>query len=721
MSNPETLERRTVILVVDNDQSSRALFRKSLDQVRFEVIEAEDESKALQRFTETPPDLVVMDMDTSNLDGFEACAALRRLPQGQDTPILMVTGRDDIESVNRAFEAGATDFLPKPVNWTLFGHRVRYMLRASQNYHALKAGEARLAKAQRMARLGHWDWDVSEDRWSFSDEVCRIFGFGLEDRPAKREFMAKVIHPEDRDQVLQLFQAALRGEEKYEIEYRLLLPDGTLRVVAEQAEVSFDGRGRPRQVEGTLQDLTERRQVEARIRYLAYYDGLTGLPNRRMMSEHVAQGLRQARRNKRPLALLFLDLDNFKSINDSLGHSWGDKLLRQVAERLSQCVRASDLVSRPGVQTLTQPVFRFGGDEFAVLLFNLQKERDAVLVVQRIMSALEAPFVIEGHELFATASIGIAVSPSDGDDLKTLLRNADAAMYQAKQKGKNTFEFYTKSLTRMCIERMKIEARLRRAIEQGELKLCFQSKLEAQSSRLAGVEALLRWNTAGLGSVPPERFIPLAEETGLIIPIGEWVLREACRQIQAWETVGLPMVPVAVNVSARQFQRSDLSKFISSLLEETGLSPQSLELELTESAIVEDVPRAKVVLQKLSELGVRLSIDDFGTGFSSLSLLRWFRVDALKIDRSFVQDLPQDADDSAIILGIIAMAHSLGIRVVAEGVETESQFDFLKEHGCDEVQGTLFGLPVTGSEFAQSLDAAGPSLRFSLPIPRRVH
>ena len=260
-----------------------------------------------------------------------------------------------------------------------------------------------------------------------------------------------------------------------------------------------------------------------------------------------------------------------------------------------------------------------------------------------------------------------------------------------------------------------------RAVEQEELKLCFQSKLEAQSGRLAGVEALLRWNTAGLGSVPPERFIPLAEETGLIVPIGEWVLREACRQIQAWETVGLPLVPVAVNVSARQFQRSDLSEFISSLLEETGLSPQSLELELTESAIVEDVPRAKVVLQKLSELGVRLSIDDFGTGFSSLSLLRWFRVDALKIDRSFVQDLPQDADDSAIILGIIAMAHSLGIRVVAEGVETESQFAFLKEHGCDEVQGTLFGLPVTGSEFAQSLDEAGPSLRFSLPIPRRVH
>jgi diguanylate cyclase (GGDEF)-like protein len=492
-------------------------------------------------------------------------------------------------------------------------------------------------------------------------------------------------------------------------------------VVAEQAEVSFDGRGQPKHVEGTLQDLTERRQVEARIRYLAYYDGLTGLPNRLMMSEHLAQALRQVRRSKRPLALLFLDLDNFKSINDALGHSLGDELLRQVADRLSQCVRSSDMVSRPGAQSTNPPVFRFGGDEFAILLFSLQQEQDALLVVRRIMSALAAPFVIEGHELFATASIGIAVSPSDGDDLRTLLRNADAAMYQAKQKGRNTFEFYTKSLTRICVERMKIEAKLRRAIEQDELKLCFQPKLETQSGRLAGVEALLRWNAAGLGSVPPEKFIPLAEETGLIVPIGEWVLREACRQIQAWETVGLPLVPVAVNVSARQFQRSDLSKSVADLLEETGLRPQSLELELTESAIMGDIPRAKAMFQKLSELGVRLSIDDFGTGFSSLSLLRWFRVDTLKIDRSFVQDLPQDEDDSAITLGIIAMAHSLGIRVVAEGIETESQFAFLKEHGCDEVQGSLLGLPVTGSEFAQSLDDAGPALQFPLPAQRRVH
>jgi diguanylate cyclase (GGDEF)-like protein/PAS domain S-box-containing protein len=710
MGNLESPGRGSLVLVVDDDMTVRLLMRESLEQAGFDVMEAEDGLKAVQSFTETTPQIVLMDVEMPKMDGFSACAALRRLPQGQDTPILMVTGHDDIESVNRAFDVGATDFLAKPINWTLLGHRVRYMLRASRTYRALKASEARLGKAQQMARLGHWDWNVSEDRWYFSDEVCRIFGFARGSCPANREAIVKVIHPDDRDRVIQLFGAALRGEEKYEIEYRLVLPDGTARVVAEQAEVRFNKQAQPECVEGTLQDFTERRQVEARIRYLAYYDGLTGLPNRQMFSVQVAYVLQQARRSKRPLALLFLDLDNFKSVNDSLGHVAGDKMLRQVADRLSRCVRASDVVSRPGKQSSIPPVFRFGGDEFTVLLNNLQHEQDALLVVRRIMSALAEPFVVGGHDLSATASIGIAVYPSDGDDLRTLLRNADSAMHQAKQKGKNTFEFYTESLTQICIERMMLEAKLRRAIAQGELKLYFQPKLETQSRRLAGAEALLRWNTPGLGAVPPARFIPLAEETGSIIPIGEWVLREACRQMQAWEAAGLPPVAVAVNVSARQFQHGDLFKSVSDLLDETGLRPQRLELELTESTIMADVPRAKVTLQKLSDLGVRLSIDDFGTGYSSLSQLRWLPLDTLKIDRSFVKDLPGDEDNSAITLGIIAMAHSLGFRVVAEGVETEAQFTFLKEHDCDEVQGYHFGLPAPAPEFVQFLNNLGPAM-----------
>ncbi len=713
MRDREAPNRRSLVLVVDDDMALRLLMRESLEQAGFEVMEAEDGSNAIRSFTETPPEIVLMDVEMPNMDGFSACAALRRLPHGQDTPILIITGHDDIESVHRAFEVGATDFLAKPINWALLGYRVRYMLRASGAYRALKHSEVRLAKAQRMARLGHWDWNVSEDQWYFSDEVMRIFSFAQGDRPANREAMVKVIHPDDRDRVTQLFGAALRGEEKYEIEYRLVLPDGTPRVVAEQAEVSFNKQAKPEHVEGTLQDFTDRRQAEAKIQYLAYYDGLTGLPNRRMFSEQVAFALRAARRSKRPLALLFVDIDNFKSINDSLGHGTGDKLLRQVADRLSLSVRTSDLISRPGKESPTPPVFRFGGDEFTVLLINLQHEQDALLVARRIMSALAERFVVEGYDLFATASIGITVYPSDGDDLRTLLRNADSAMHHAKQKGKNTFEFYTESLTQVSIERMNMEAKLHRAIEQGELSLCFQPKIETQSRRLAGAEALLRWKTSTLGSVSPARFIPLAEETGLIIPIGEWALRETCCQLQAWEAVGLPPVTVAVNVSARQFQHSDLSKSLSALLNETGLRPQCLELELTESAIMADVQKAKLMLQSLSEMGIRLSIDDFGTGYSSLSQLRWLPLDALKIDQSFVRDLPGDEDGSSITMAIIAMAHGLGLQVVAEGVETEAQFAFLKEHGCDYVQGYLFSPPVPAPEFVQFFDNPGLGCRSS--------
>ena len=707
MRDLEAPNRRSLVLVVDDDRMERLLLQEMLEQAGFDVMAAEDGSIGVRCFTEKPPDIVLMDVEMPNMDGFSACAAIRRLPHGRDTPILMVTGHDDVESVHRAFEIGATDFLAKPINWALLGYRVRYLLRASRTYRALKASEARLAKAQRMARLGHWDWNVNENRWYFSDEVCRIFGFATGDRPADHDALAKVIDPDDLDHATQLFAAALRGEQKYEVEYRLILADGTPRVVAEQVEVRLNKEGRPKYVEGTVQDVTKRRSAEDRIRHLAYYDDLTGLPNRQMFTKQVAHTLRRAQRNKQPLAFLILDLDNFKSINETGGHSVGDRLLEQVASRLSQCVRAEDLISRPFIDGSKPDIFRFGGDEFALLISGLQQEQDASLVARRIMSSLSEPFKVGAYDVYATASIGIALYPTDGEDVGTLLRNADSAMYQAKQKGKNTFEFYTESLTQICTERMNMEARLRRAIEQRELSLSYQPVLGTQSGCFAGAEALLRWNSSDLGQVPPAKFIGLAEETGLITPIGEWVLREVCRQMQVWKEAGLPPMAVSVNVSARQFQHSELSETISNILAETRLEPQYLRLELTESAIMADVPRAKLTLQKLSELGVRLSVDDFGTGYSSLSQLRWLPLNALKIDQSFVRDLPKDKDAAAIALAIIAMAHSLGIAVVAEGVETEAQLAFLKEHHCDEVQGYLFSRPVPAPQLVQFLEHAG--------------
>ena len=718
MRGLEAPNRRSLVLVVDDDRMERVLLQEMLEQAGFDVMAAEDGSIGVRCFTEKPADIVLMDVEMPNMDGFSACAAIRSLTYGRDTPILMVTGHDDVESVDRAFEIGATDFLAKPINWALLGYRVRYLLRASRTYHALKASEARLAKAQHMARLGHWDWNVSENRWYFSDEVCRIFGFATGNRPADHDALAKVIDPDDLDHATQLFAAALRGEEKYEVEYRLIPADGTPRVVAEQVQVRLNKEGRPEYVEGTVQDVTKRRHAEDRIRYLAYYDDLTGLPNRQMFSKQVARALRRARRNKQPLAFLILDLDNFKSINETEGHSVGDRLLEQVASRLSQCVRAEDLISRPFTDGPIPDVFRFGGDEFALLISGLQHEQDASVVARRIVSSLQEPFKVGAYDVYATASIGIALYPTDGEDVGTLLRNADSAMYQAKQKGKNTFEFYTKSLTRICTERMNMEASLRHAIERRELHLCYQPVVGTQSGCFAWAEALLRWNSSDLGLVPPAKFIGLAEETGLIAPIGEWIFREVCRQMQVWKEAGLPPIAVSVNVSARQFQNSELSKSISNILDETRLGPQYLRLELTESAIMADVPRAKLTLQKLSELGVRLSIDDFGTGYSSLSELRWLPLHALKIDQSFVRDLPKDKDAAAIALAIIAMAHSLGIAVVAEGVETEAQLAFLKDHHCDEVQGYLVSRPVPAPQLVQFLENASLRTRrdkFRLP------
>ncbi len=711
MSNPERAKEKNLVLIADDDETARLLMRSSLEQAGFDVIEAEDGAKALASFEAAMPEIVLLDVEMPNLDGFSVCAGLRRLPKGEDVPVLMVTGHDDVDSVNKAYEVGATDFLSKPINWALLGHRVRYMLRASRTFRNLKASEVRLAKAQQMARLGHWEWRIAEDRWYFSEEVCRIMGLAPGDSALTRKSVTNLIHPDDQARVLHAFEAALRGEHAYDVEFRITAPDGTARIIHEQAEVTHDERGSPGRMEGTLQDLTEQRHAEERIKYLAYFDGLTGLPNRQSFAEQVSHALRRAKRSKKPLALLFMDIDNFKSINDSLGHPEGDQLLQRFAERITQTVRGSDFLARPIEDQHEFHIYRFGGDEFTLLLTDLQHEQDAAIVARRILRSTEQAIRVGGHELYATASIGISVFPSDGDDARSLLRNADAAMYHAKQKGKNTFEFYTESLTQISLERIDLEARLRKAIERSEMKLHFQPRVDAKTGLVRGGEALLRWVTSGIGAVPPSKFIPLAEETGLIIPIGEWALREACRQIQAWQAAGLLPTTISVNLSPRQFRHERLAFLIGKIFDETGLSPDLLELELTESAIMENVSRATKILQELKDLGIRVAVDDFGTGYSSLAHLKRFPLDVLKIDRSFVRNVSEDPEDAAIVVAIIAMAHSLGLRVVAEGVENEKQYAFLKTNNCDEIQGYLFSEPVSATEYARFIETSESLLR----------
>jgi diguanylate cyclase (GGDEF)-like protein/PAS domain S-box-containing protein len=456
-------------------------------------------------------------------------------------------------------------------------------------------------------------------------------------------------------------------------------------------EPVFDAAGTFKGYRGVGKEITPRKLDEERIQFLANHDALTSLPNRAMFSEVLNLAIQNARRYNRNFAVLFIDLDRFKIINDALGHDAGDKLLKEMGTRLSETVRSSDVVAR------------LGGDEFVVLVQEVSEAKQVDPVARKILSALVQPMIMQGQECRVTASIGICMYPADAQDEKALMKNADIAMYRAKEEGKNTYKFYSEETNVHSFERMALETSLRRALERNEFFLHYQAKLDLHTKRITGVEALVRWEHPELGVVPPMQFIPLAEETGLIVPIGRWVLRTACAQNVAWQREGLPPLSIAVNLSARQFADEDLVKDIADALKDSGMKPELLELELTESMVMQNADRAGKVLAEIKKLGVRLAIDDFGVGYSSLTHLKRFPIDTLKVDRSFIRDLPQDPEDRAICEAIIAMGKSLNLTVIAEGVETLEQQTFLHDHNCDEMQGFFFSKPIASDQFAALL------------------
>jgi diguanylate cyclase (GGDEF)-like protein len=431
------------------------------------------------------------------------------------------------------------------------------------------------------------------------------------------------------------------------------------------------------------------RQVE----YLAYHDGLTGLPNRSLFSKLLRQSLQQAERHGRQVVVLFLDLDRFKHINDTLGHEAGDQLLQEVARRLKACLRESDTVAR------------LGGDEFVVMLPEIAESTYAATVAQKMIAALAKPFLLLGQEFRVTGSVGIATHPQDGLDEETLTKNADIAMYKAKEQGKNNYQFYSEKMTAESLERLALESSLRHAVERGEFELHYQVKRDLQTGLVTGMEALLRWNHPDLGIVPPMRFLPVAEQSGLIVAIGRWVLKTACAQNVAWQREGLPRLGMAVNLATLQFLDSHLLADVSAVLEATGMEPGLLELEITESMLMHDVDRTLKILTGLKALGVRVAVDDFGVGYTTLSSLQKFPLDTIKIDRSFIREVAHDAEDKALTEAIIAMGKSLSLTVVAQGVETREQAEFLRDHACDELQGFYFNRPVAGNQCAEILRA----------------
>jgi diguanylate cyclase (GGDEF)-like protein len=430
-----------------------------------------------------------------------------------------------------------------------------------------------------------------------------------------------------------------------------------------------------------------------RVEYLAYYDGLTALPNRSLFNKLLSQAISQAQRHHRQLAVAFIDLDRFKQINDTLGHVAGDELLKQVASRLKGCLRDTDAVAR------------LGGDEFVVLLTELTEEKYAATVAQKIITMIADPFVLLGQEFRVTASIGISTYPTDGLDEQTLTKNADIAMYQAKEDGKNQFQFYSEALNANSLERLTLESSLRHALERNEFRLEYQAKREMVHGQITGMEALLRWHHPDLGLVAPMQFIPVAEETGLIVPIGKWVLQTACLQNVAWQKQGLPRLSIAVNLTARQFGDEHLLRDIASILESTGMEASLLELEIHESVLIRDIERTLRVLTQLKSLGLRIAIDDFGTGYSSLATLQRFPLDTIKIDRSYIRDIGTYAADSSLTKAIIEMGKNLSLTVVAQGVETKEQAEFLRANACDELQGFYFNKPLSAQKSTELLRA----------------
>lgn len=692
-------QARPIILVIDDDPVTRLFLRSALEPAGMVVTEATGGREALAMFETAGPDLVVLDIMMPDLDGYLTCSRIRSLPRGKRLPILIMSELDDANSIAQAYQHGATDFINKPVNATILCHHIRYMLRTSNVLQALLRSESRLELAQRIARIGNWDWNPRTNRFAMSNELCRLVGIRPSDFAGTFEAFLGFVHQDDRSRVNEALDKLISQGTPCDIDHRIVLPNGTDFTIHLQAEGVREEEQEELTIVGTAQDITERKQAEKAIHRLAYYDSLTGLANRVLFKDRLSNALSYAQRHHLHLAALFIDLDRFKVINDTLGHTVGDLLLTHVAERLSESVRQSDSVSRHADHEPSHALARLGGDEFTILLTTLPHPEDAGRVARRILDSLAHPFSIDGHEIFISASIGISIYPSDGTTVEALLKNADTAMYHAKEQGRNNCQFYSSGLNAAAAERLDLESDLRRALERQEFVVYYQPKLNIHSRKILGAEALVRWKHPKRGLVPPGVFLNAAIDTGLIRPMDEWVLREACRQVKAWELAGLPAITVSANVSNSLFHGRTLPGTVADALRDSGLTPSLLELELTESIAMRDVEASVTMLEGLRTMGVRLSIDDFGTGYSSLSYLQRFPLSRLKIDQSFVRDLLTNENNVKITRAIIAMAHSLNLSVLAEGVETEGQLARLREEGCDEVQGYLFSRPVCAAEF----------------------
>ncbi len=690
--SPHTL-KKPVVMIVDDDFSARLQVRFTLENEGFEVIEAASGQEALGLFRENQPDLVLLDVIMPDMDGFATCQALRILPGGSHLPVVMVTGLDDTETITQAFDAGATDFVSKPINMLILGYRARYWLRSGSILRELKISQGRLFKAQEIARLGHWERDLDSNTFQITCHSPEIFGLS---HPCDYDALFAGIVTEDRERARELIDDACRTGLAFSLHYRVVLADGSERIILNQGEVVKGSSHQRRLVVGILQDITALKQAEDKIHYLAFYDNLTGLANRSLFREQWSKILPHARRNGKKVTILFIDLDHFKRINDTLGHPSGDKVLILVADRLKSLLRHSDIISRSSTDQPSPLISRVGGDEFTILATDITTPNQVTSLAERIVEVLNQPFELDGQVINLTASIGISIYPDDGDDIDMLLKNADTAMYEAKDNGRNSFQFYQSAMNDAAMERFHLGNRLRTALNNGEIVLYYQPLFSNNNgNKFIGVEALIRWLDPEKGLIPPDKFLPFAEENGFIHNINEWVIQEACVQAQKWVAAGLfTDCRMGINISGNRINFIQLGANIIATLAETGLAPQYLEVELTERVMMDNTDDAITMLQQLKDIGVAIAIDDFGTGYSALSHLQLFPLTTLKIDKSFIQNIATTDNGLSLMLSIIGIAKSFDLKVVAEGVETEDQLSAIGKMDCDVLQGYLLSRPI---------------------------
>lgn len=699
---------RPQVLLVDDDEVNLLLTGLALRDRGFDILEAPSGEQALQMLASFTPDLVLLDALMPGLDGFDTCRALRARPGLQNLPVLMLTGLDDDASINRAFNAGATEFFVKTTQWSLLAWRMQYMLRASGTLAELERSKSKLARAQDLARMGSFDWRRRHGM-AVSEEALRVFGLRPQDARSMRQLL-RMVPRDDRRSLLRLLHERLRTSSVLDTDVPIVLLDGKRRILHFEAEPEYNEQGQSVGYTGIVQDVTDRREDEHRIRHLANFDTLTGLPNRHQVIWRAQRALEQARRLGHQFALLLIDLDRFKDINDAYGHGVGDELLMEVGRRLRACVRHADQVmdgtleaAGPRSHRGLEAVGRLGGDEFVALLPEVNGDEDAERVAQRVLDVMREPIIVDGKECFVTASVGVALYPRDGTTIVDLMRNSDVAMYSVKNHGRNNSAVYGPHLAGRGREKLELESALHKAIERNELVLHYQPVIDVRAGRMLGAEALMRWRREGQ-LVPPGDFIPLAEATGLIVPLSEWALRESARQAKVWQLAFGFAESISVNLPSRMFERSDLVENIHDYVTQAGVPHRFIKLEITEETLMKDLQQVIPSLHRLNEIGVEISIDDFGIGYSSLAYLTALPISELKIDRSFVKDLGITPQSAAVVHAIIALARALGLRVVAEGVETLRQMDSLHKLGCSVMQGFLFSKAVPPDDLQRWLE-----------------